>query len=305
MADRDDPPPGPMVEFRLLGPFSVREAGLPLVATPTGPAQHLLIYLLLHAEKAHRREALAEVVWPEEATPSRAAFNTALWRLRRFLDRLPGAVALDVTASTLRLRVQGQGRVDVAELTEAAHPLPDPGITPSPEALDGLRRAVGRWRGPFAEGLTQDWALVARERVLNLYLRALTTLMRSAGQARQFEQALDYGQAILAEDPFRESVHCEVMWLMVLTGRRAQALRDHAAFRRLLEAELGIAPMAETQALHDYIRGGMDQGPRLAASLAQPGVAGRGALQYRAYVDAIGESRASVYDALIAGNPIP
>ena len=201
---------------------------------------------------------------------------------------------------TLRLRLESPSQLDTAELCGAAaclldRPAPD-GVALLASDRDALTAATAQWRGPFADGLTQDWALVAREQLHNAYLRALTALMRSAGKAQQFERALDYGQRILSEDPFRESVHCEVMWLLVLTGQRVRAIRNHAAYCKLLQDELGIAPMAETTALHDYVHTGLEQDPRrgeevrpvLASARAMPPSARR----YLSYLDAVDRSRA-------------
>ena len=300
----------PAVNFRLLGPFSVRVDGVPVTRRLTGPAQHLLIYLLLNAGQKLRREYLIDQIWPEDASLSRAALNTALWRMRRFISPFAG-VELDVAQDTLRLRLGSPVQLDTAELCEAAaclldRPAPD-SVALSPSDRDALTAATARWRGPFADGLTHDWALVARERLHNTYLRALTALMRSAGQAQRFERALEYGQRILLEDPFRESVHCEVMWLLVLTGQRVRAIRSHAAYCKLLQDELGIQPMAETQALHDYVRTGLEQAPRreegarsvLAGTHALP----QSARRYLSYLDAVDRSRAKVYDALRALHP--
>jgi DNA-binding SARP family transcriptional activator len=82
--------------------------------------------------------------------------------------------------------------------------------------------------------------------------------MQDAACRRDYEEALGYGRRILAADPFRERVQCEVMWLYVLNGQRPQALRQFEAFRRQIAREMNVAPMAETRALADYIRRGAD-----------------------------------------------
>jgi DNA-binding SARP family transcriptional activator len=75
---------------------------------------------------------------------------------------------------------------------------------------------------------------------------------------RRYEEALEIGRALVADDPTREALQCSVLWLYVLNGQRGQALRHYDQFRRWLNSDLGIEPMPETQALHDYIRRGLD-----------------------------------------------
>jgi DNA-binding SARP family transcriptional activator len=78
--------------------------------------------------------------------------------------------------------------------------------------------------------------------------------MHWLGQQRRYEDALDIGRRLLAADPARETAQCEVMWLYVLNGQRAQALRQFQEFRCWLKRELDIEPMPETRALYDHIR---------------------------------------------------
>ena len=162
-----------------------------------------------------------------------------------------------------------------------------------PDAM--LWSAIDSWRGVFAEGISTNWALVLRERLHAAYIRALLALMRRAGRARRFDEALGLGQRILEEDPFREGVHCEVMWLYVLTGQRARAITSHICFCRMLHKELGIGPVAETTALFKYIRDGLeDSAGTTGASGASPLTARR----YEGFLEVVEQSRASVYAAL-------
>lgn len=62
-------------------------------------------------------------------------------------------------------------------------------------------------------------------------------------------QSLAYGQRILEREPWREEVHRTLIQLYLAQGYRAQALRQYELCRRVLRKELGVEPMAETQAL--------------------------------------------------------
>jgi DNA-binding SARP family transcriptional activator len=99
-----------------------------------------------------------------------------------------------------------------------------------------------------------DWALSEQERVLIIRLRGLILLMHWYGDCRRYEDALEVGRRLLALDPFRESVQIDMMWLYVLNGQRASALKHYDAYSELLDNELAIEPMTETRALYDHIR---------------------------------------------------
>ena len=283
------------VEFRLLGPFAIHYRGRPVDQALSSPSSKLLIYLLANGERRHRRECLIETIWPEPRAPSRGTFNTTLWRLKKFLENLPGP-QLEARPDTLRLTLGAGCSVDSAMLHTAVERVDIiDGALPE-ETASALHQAVACWRGPFAEGQDSDWVLASREQLHNDYIRALTALMRDAGASRRYDTAINYGCRILAEDPFIESVHCEVMWLCVLTGQRAKAITRHHQFRALLRGELDIGPMAETTALFDFISNGLEEWPGLTVGLDRCTTAHH----YESFLSAVGKSRAVVYDALRA-----
>ncbi|TRD16120.1 AfsR/SARP family transcriptional regulator [Palleronia caenipelagi] len=293
-------PARPRISFRLLGPFSVWKDDRTMDRNLGLPARLLLISLLTQRDQRQRREALMEQIWPEGKAPSRKAFNTVLWRLRQFLEALDG-VTLSCEKDSLRLRLADNATVDCDTLQYAASAIPEDLAEATAAQLADLDAAVASWRGPFSEGQYEDWVLVQRERYHNLLIQSLGLLMRAAGQKRQFERALDYGLRILAQDPFRENVHCEVMWLCVLTGQRARALTLHSQFCAALQSEMGIGSMPETRALAEYIRTGLETAP---TNIAPSEIDKRGSRlqapvhRYESFLSAVERSRADVYRAL-------
>jgi DNA-binding SARP family transcriptional activator len=107
--------------------------------------------------------------------------------------------------------------------------------------------------GELLEGFYDDWALRERERSRSLYLKSLSHLMRYYRHHKAYEKSLACGQQILSHDPLREEIHREVIRLYVDSGQRTTAIRQYETCCQILEAELGIPPMEETQALHTEI----------------------------------------------------
>jgi len=285
------------VEFRLLGPFSVRQNGQHISNGLTGPALQILAYMLTFPDQSLRREWLAEQIWPPEHPVSKQAFNTALWRLKKFLAQMP-EVELRVQKDVLRLQVGASVKVDSYALEATQLISADAETQLSQQDAQSLQHAVDSWRGPFMDGANQEWILVSRERYHAAYTRALCMLMRHTRRGKCFAKALDYGLQIMVEDPFWESVHCEVLCLLVLTGQRARALKQHMKFCALLQKELGIGPTAETAALASYIRGGMElkQTPNQIDADKTKSVASSQRLH--GFMRAVEESRAAIYEAL-------
>jgi len=64
-----------------------------------------------------------------------------------------------------------------------------------------------------------------------------------------------YGQKILQVDPLREQVHRELIQLHSENGQRSLAVQQYEFCRQVLHEDLGIEPMAETQAAYRRIMG--------------------------------------------------
>lgn len=250
----------------LFGRLRFRRAGGASTPTLTGAARDLLSYLCAHSGKELCRERVAELFWPElDETRSRAALNTAVWRINKSLKNEPD-LFLRSTAESLALVVGDTVSID-AHLFEAAIRNAIGAWTRDarldPEIREALSRAIAHHTAPFLEDCNAEWAVFERERLFSLNLRGLGMLMQDRGVARDYEAALEYGSLILAADPFREQAQCEVMWLHVLNGQRARALIQYRDYRALLAREMGIEPMAEMRALAWHIENDPDAEQRL------------------------------------------
>src|SRR5882757_2762077 len=81
-----------MLCVRMLGVLTVTVDGR-RIDDGLGPAGRLLSgYLFEYIDHVHRRERLVDMFWGRlDPDRARAAFNTALWRLRKLLAREPAS----------------------------------------------------------------------------------------------------------------------------------------------------------------------------------------------------------------------
>ena len=223
---------------------------------PIRPASRmLLLYLLLHRAKHHRREELSTLFWGDtDDASARRCLNTALWRLRQdisFTDLVGNNVQGDLV-----LKLKGDYYLDVAEFESLAMS----GLKSTPEVLDdtGVRRleqAVIVYNGDLAENCFYDWVLPERERLRALYLDILTLLMQTYSYRQTYPQAIRIGHQILQSDPLREDIHRYLMRLYIATDQRSRALQQYMTCWQLLQDELRLTPMPETTALYEQIAG--------------------------------------------------
>ncbi|MEA3341274.1 MAG: BTAD domain-containing putative transcriptional regulator, partial [Chloroflexota bacterium] len=135
-----------------------------------------------------------------------------------------------------------------------------------------MDEAMALYRADFLQECYDDWALLERERLRELYLSALERLITPSKQQGNYEQALAYAQRLAAADPLREAAHRELMRLYHLLNRPQAALEQFAALRDLLARELDIPPTPATLALYREIKAAMEeQGqPHLPAAAPPP-----------------------------------
>jgi DNA-binding SARP family transcriptional activator len=246
------------LEIRLLGALRVERAGVALPRFPSRRVGDLLCYLLLARGALCPREQLAGLFWGEhEQQRARHCLNTALWRLQRVLGPADAANRpyLRVEPRALGVNLDSDTWLDVAEF-EARCQLAERVAADAPARAAALyAEAAALYAGDLLPDCYDDWALVERERLQRLYLRALGKLLGWHAARGEHDAALDYGGRILARDPLREEVQRDVMSVLLAAGQPHAALQQYRACEAVLRRELGVEPMPETRALLPRILG--------------------------------------------------
>jgi DNA-binding SARP family transcriptional activator len=249
-----------MLNVNLLGGASFSAHGA-VVKSDLGAAGRLLAcYLFEFIGRTHRRERLADIFWGElDPDNARSALNTAIWRIRKLLElgAKGGGHRLVTIGSDIVMESGSFLQVDTHTLQNASKRVVDPrdaDFTRADEQEIGA--AVEAYIGPFLDGDDGDWVLQERERLHCLFVRTTLELMRVTARRGQYERALEYGRRILASDPLRESVQCDVMVLLVLNGQRAEAIHAYQRLKSVLKSDLGVDPMPDTKRLHQEILSG-------------------------------------------------
>lgn len=234
----------PELRIHLLGAPSI-EVGRARVETDTRKATALLAYLAV-SEQPQRRATLAAVLWPDaDEQKARGALRRTLSVLRTAL----GDRWLDADGETIALE-RPHVHVDVVEFRKAIR--------------EGrFDAAVALYRGDFLQGFSlrdstqfDDWQAAETDALRADYADALTHLAANAERNGDVAAAIAHAKRRLALDPLHEPAHRDLMNLYARSGDRAAALRQYREAVRLLDKELGVAPVAETRALRDAIEAG-------------------------------------------------
>jgi DNA-binding SARP family transcriptional activator len=244
-------PPAASLSIALLGPPQILRDGQP-IAFAYEKVLALLAFLVIESDRAHRRTALADLLWPDqEAAAARHNLSQALFNLRRALGDGLGEPLLLTTRDSVRLNPASAAWVDVAVFRSLA----------AGDDSAQLEQASALYRGEFLEGFSisdsanfDEWVLLIREQ---LRAQACATLRRLAEpQAGLADSArvCDYARRWVALDPLDEAAHRQLMRALADNGQRAAALIQFEHCRRLLAAELGLAPEPLTVALYEELR---------------------------------------------------
>jgi len=246
-----------VLTLALLGPVLLRRGGtaLPL---PVRKTQALLV--LLARDGPQPRARIVSLLW------SQLDESTGRRNLRRELARLRDADAADAVRADADFLALAPGVGQDAQAFEAAL------------AAGRPDDALALWRGPPADGLVledaagfADWLALEAERLNALRRRALEASAAALEAQGDVDQALLRVETLLADDPLQEQRHRDAIRLLARAGRREAALAQFERCRALLAAELGLQPMAETEALAASLRGLATAGPAAApARLALP-----------------------------------
>ena len=256
---------GSVTRIRLCGELKVQLQGRPVEQELPGRQGRLVLaFLAARRERPVGRDEMIDALWPADppADPDEA-LSALLSKVRRALGK--GVIE---GRRELTLVLPSNASVDLEEAREAVERA-DAALARSDwrSAFDAATAAVEVASGGFLAGHDAPWVEDRRREVGELRLRALECVAAAGAALEGAELAAGEraARALIAALPFRESGHRFLMSALAARGNVAEALQVYDDLRVLLRDELGTAPGAAVQALHQRL---------LREGRGGPGVAG-------------------------------
>lgn len=256
------------IAVRMLGGFALEARGQVLAPLPP-QATSLLGFLLYHRSRPQTRDLLAGRFWsdlPEDR--ARKRLSHVLWQIKSALSELGFDDLVIANSSTVEIGVGARIEIDSEsfedQLTDFERELR--GKQVRSVLTERLSELVAGFPGDFLAGYYDDWIEPERSRIRERYHGALEQLIDLHKSRSQYDAALRFARMLVGQEPLREDLHRETMRLHALLGQTLAAERQFEACRRVLAAELGVEPSAETVALLERIR---NDAPAPAASLTE------------------------------------
>jgi TolB-like protein/Tfp pilus assembly protein PilF len=231
-----------MIELRILGPPETRKtAGAPRsLHLPAKPLAVLAWLSVAGANRFVRRDTLLPLFWPEQTGErARNALSQTLHRIRRALG---GDVIEARGMEELRV-APALVRCDVIAFERAV--------------TDGhYGPALDLYRGPLLDGLYlaatpdfENWLDLVRERLRRTAADAARSLATREEDAGNPVGTARWLRRLLEIAPEDENALRRLMVQLDRAGDRPGAMRAYRRFVRRLDADFGLDPSAETEAL--------------------------------------------------------
>jgi DNA-binding SARP family transcriptional activator/tetratricopeptide (TPR) repeat protein len=259
------------VEFRLLGPVQIRSGDGVVIRLSRRKERLALSVLLLQPGQVVTADRLIDVLWAQAPPPAaKAALHSLMSRIRGALrSGADGDADRQVRLLTLSQGYLLQIDPDLVDL-HRFHKLVDEARTISDPQLRSkhLVAALSLWRGPAladtAPDATREQLCVALE---ESRFAAISDRIDADLAAGRHADLIPELSRLVAEHPFREQMHGQLMLALYRSGRRADALNAYRRARQTLIAEVGLEPGERLRSLEAAI---IAEAPHLYAGTASP-----------------------------------
>jgi DNA-binding SARP family transcriptional activator len=226
--------------LKLLGPPRIERGGR-AIEMDTRKATALIAYLAVTGQP-QARDSLAALLWPDAET------ERARSALRRTLSTSRTGLGGD------ELRVEGHRIALDAEAVDL-----DVHRFRTLVADGRLDDAISAYTGDFLSGFTlrdtsafDDWQAAQAEALR----RELSGVLERLASSEEPRRAIGYAKRWLDLDPLHEPAHRALMRIHARAGDRVAALRQFHECERILDRDLGVAPLAATVTLARAIERG-------------------------------------------------
>ncbi len=235
------------IEFGILGPLQV-VAGGRLVVLGAAKLRATLAVLLVHANQFTSLDRLVDELW-EDRPPSSAAKLVPQYvsQLRRSLqpevDCQRQAGPLETRPRGYLLHVEGDA-LDADRfraMVERSRCLVRSNAAQA--AADGLRQALGLWRGVALADIPPTPSVAAAAAQLEeLRIAAVGDRVEAELAVGRHSELVCELSALISRYPLQERLRGQLMVALYRSGRQAEALQAYQVARKVLLEELGIEP---------------------------------------------------------------
>lgn len=254
------PEAAPVLQLGLLGETVVIARGRRVPLPRRRRAIELLYRLAIAGAVGVRRDQLLEEFWPEVPLDESAPRLRVLLHAARKLLEAAGLESALARRGTMYVLDTPELRIDALDFEARARRLLRADLTAT--AVEAIDVALRDYRGDLgADEHFGDWAIPEVERLRRTYHDLLRRAAQYFAQCGAVDRSVECCQLALRSDPLQEQFQIALIAYYGHLGRREDAMRQYEDYRRLLAAEVGLAPPASTmRALERALAGPVSAG---------------------------------------------
>lgn len=232
-----------MLKICLLGSFDVRYDQC-LLQISRRSAQSLFAYLVLNSGTLHRREKLAQLLWPDspEAT-AKENLRHSLWRIKKILSLSPEIEYLLTDNFTIAFNSSCGYWLDVTVLRMAE----------KAGCADDLISALSVYQGELLPGFYDEWVILEREYLNFIFDHNMARLMAALQSEDRWLDILDWSERWIA---FGQKPEPAYRALMCAHFKKGDVFKVVEAYERCTRSlgEIGLVPSKQTRTLYEKLK---------------------------------------------------
>jgi len=226
----------------------------------------LLFFIAVESDTSHRRDALAEMFWPEKPEGfGRNSLKQALATIKKALgDRDSQEPYLLANNQEVHFNAGSPYEVDVLEfkkLTSTVDLHSHQSADTCEPCAKLLEKAVEIYQDDFLAGFYlpdcqafDEWVIIKREKYKRMVIDAIRSLISYHEGKEDIHKACELADRLVDLEPWSESSQRNLMRLLAACGKRSAALKQYHTCAQILESELGVSPTPETISLFEQIK---------------------------------------------------
>lgn len=242
--------------IRVLGKVSISHAGTEHAAFAYDKIRALLGYLVANPGTWHRRDLIAELLWPTAtADAARISLRRALYELRQVFEP-SGIIPLMANRNAIGFFPDERVGIDLAEFRAEKDSFEE-----SAEAMRRLGQRMTLYWGTLLDGVQiadsvefDYWLQIQREALQQRAIAMLDTLIGWHLRQGQRETAVRHVRRKIELAPWIEANYCQLMELLAESGHFGQVWQTFIDCQRYLQREMGLEPETRTVEIAHRLR---------------------------------------------------
>jgi DNA-binding SARP family transcriptional activator len=243
------------IQVQTLGGFQVWREGIAIPSKAWGRDKTLQLFqyfVTARHRKAQHKEQIMDRLWEEDGDSGDQNFKVALHGILKVLepDRKSHGDARYIARQGLSYQLLSEDIWIDADALETNIAVGNQYLADQPLlAQNAYREAIALYKGIYLPTrIYEDWSCDERERLQVLALGAMTTLSELLLPENPMESIRLTQQALLIDTAWEDAYRIQMeAWFR--KGNRPMAIKTYQQCEKVLEEEMGIAPLPETKKL--------------------------------------------------------